>query len=424
MLKDLHIKSQVAKAAGCGVMLLGLAVPSITEAAELWELPPIRYSKSVANDPLAKLMVDVEAGRKSLPRHHSHNFLVALLKELSVPVESQVLVFSKTSKQVQLISPGNPRAIYFSDNTYVAWVPGGKIEVIAHDPQLGPVFYEIEPSYGGGKVNFQRSGTCLACHVSIESEGALSLTLRSAQTLASGTPTHMIESTVSHRTPYKNRWGGWYVTGGVEGLGHLGNLVKGQSQGMVLSDHVPAGRYPHHGSDVVALMMLDHQAQLYTLFTKASMHYRRAIWLERALAGGGSVQPGGEGSTSSKIAARMADEILQSMLFCDEAKISGDGVEVSEPFREAFQKNARRVGPRKRSLKDLRLYGHLMRNRCSYMIHSDGFRDLPDGVKSVIMKRLYLILEGRDKSGKFDHLSARERARILEILGPENKGDE
>lgn len=64
MLKDLHIKSQVAKAAGCGVMLLGLAVPSITDAAELWELPPIRYSKSVANDPLAKLMVDVEAGRK------------------------------------------------------------------------------------------------------------------------------------------------------------------------------------------------------------------------------------------------------------------------------------------------------------------------------------------------------------------------
>ncbi len=50
------------------------------------------------------------------------------------------------------------------------------------------------------------------------------------------------------------------------------------------------------------------------------------------------------------------------------------------------------------------------------MIDSNGFRDLPKGVKSVVLKRLDEVLQGQDKSGKFDHLGERERARISEIL--------
>ena len=396
------------------VVAFVIAISSFSQAAEFWDLPPLRYSESVANDPFAKLMSEVEAGRVILPKHDSKAFLLALLKALDVPVESQVLVFSKTSKQVQLISPGNPRAIYFSDNTYVAWVPGGAIEVIAHDPKLGPVFYEIQTSYTGGKVNFHRPGACLACHVHADGEGALGLTLRSAQTMRSGTPTRMVETAVNHQTPYQKRWGGWYVTGGIDGMKHLGNWASDQA--LNLSKHVPAGRYPYRGSDVVALMVLDHQTHLYSLFTKASMHYRRALWLEEALAKQSSVEPGGENTTSARIAKRLAEEILHYLLFCDEAKMGGDGVEGSEAFQSAFQKNAHRVGERKRSLKDLRLYEHIFKNRCSYMIYSEGFKDLPEGVKSVLKKRLDEVLEGTDTSGRFDHLGERERGRILEIL--------
>lgn len=396
------------------IALVGLS--TVSSAAEVWDQPPLSYSDAQADDPLARLMADVEAGKKSLPQKDARGFLIGLLEALDVPVESQVLVFSKTSKQVQLIGPGNPRAIYFSDNTYVAWVPGGTIEVIAHDSKLGPVFYEIEPSYSGGPVNFKRSGTCLACHVPSYGAGALGLTLRSVQTQKSGTPIHIVEAEVSHRTPYEKRWGGWYVTGRMEGLKHLGNMVGlNATKGKVITT-IPVARYPRVGSDVVALMVLDHQVCLYSLITKASTHYRRSLWLEKASSRNGAVKPGGEGSTSARLADRMAEEILQGLLFCGEAKLTGDGVEGDEAFQKAFQKNAHRVGDRKRSLKDFRLYGYLFKNRCSYMIDSDGFRDLPEGVKSVVLKRLDEVLQGRDKSGKFDHLGERERSRISDIL--------
>jgi len=149
------------------------------------------------------------------------------------------------------------------------------------------------------------------------------------------------------------------LPGGVEGVGHLGNLVAGESQEIQPGKLIPEGKYPYPGSDVAALMVLDHQAKCYTLFTKASMHYRRALWLEEALAKKGNVVPGAKGTISAKIAARMGEEILQYMLFCNEAELLGDGAETSEEFLKAFQRNAKRVGDRNRSLKDLRLYGHL-----------------------------------------------------------------
>lgn len=50
-----------------------------------------------------------------------------MLEHLKIPRESQVLVFSKTSLQIQHISPNNPRAIYFNDDTYVGSVPNGEV---------------------------------------------------------------------------------------------------------------------------------------------------------------------------------------------------------------------------------------------------------------------------------------------------------
>jgi hypothetical protein len=50
-----------------------------------------------------------------------------------------MLVFSVTSLQKEIISPRRPRSLYFNDDTYVAYVPGGKIEVISLDPELGGI---------------------------------------------------------------------------------------------------------------------------------------------------------------------------------------------------------------------------------------------------------------------------------------------
>lgn len=54
-----------------------------------------------------------------------------------LPRHSRILlVFSKTSLQINPISPSNPRALYFSANAYVGWVPGGMIEAIVFDKNL------------------------------------------------------------------------------------------------------------------------------------------------------------------------------------------------------------------------------------------------------------------------------------------------
>src|SRR5882724_10666738 len=68
-------------------------------------------------------------------------FLQSLLKQLNVPLSSQMLVFTATSLQKGLISARNPRALYFNDDTYVGFVPRGRVEVISLDPELGGIFY-------------------------------------------------------------------------------------------------------------------------------------------------------------------------------------------------------------------------------------------------------------------------------------------
>ncbi len=88
-----------------------------------------------------------------------------MLKTLGVPESSQVLVFSKTSKQNDHISPQRPRAIYYSDEFYIGWVQGGDIEVISTDPALGPVFYLLKiPRSAEQKSRFIRDNDCLRCH--------------------------------------------------------------------------------------------------------------------------------------------------------------------------------------------------------------------------------------------------------------------
>ena len=59
-----------------------------------------------------------------------------VMKQFNIPQESQVMVFSKTSKQNDRISPQTPRVVYFGDNAYVGYCLGGSIEVATIDPKL------------------------------------------------------------------------------------------------------------------------------------------------------------------------------------------------------------------------------------------------------------------------------------------------
>jgi hypothetical protein len=93
----------------------------------------------------------LRAGEVTLESKGPSGYLESLLKVLHVPVESQVLVFSKTSFQAPRINPRNPRAIFFNDTVSVGWVRGGPVlEVMVQDAKQGAIFYTLEQAQSGG----------------------------------------------------------------------------------------------------------------------------------------------------------------------------------------------------------------------------------------------------------------------------------
>ena len=117
-------------------------LPTILNAG-LLELnkEPINYKTTPVCDRIYLLKQQLEAGTARLKWDERGGWLPSVLKHLQVPAWSQTLVFSKTSLQINRISPATPRAIYFNDDTYVGWVNHGDvIELSAVDPEQGAIF--------------------------------------------------------------------------------------------------------------------------------------------------------------------------------------------------------------------------------------------------------------------------------------------
>ena len=397
-------------------LLLLALVQSAPAEADYWDLPPIRYSDAKPEDSLAKLAADLESGVRRVEGSTPLERLRFVLHELRVPEESQILVFSKTSHQNALIHPKNPRSLFFSENAYVGYVPGGVIEAVVHDPDLGPVFYTIEAGANEGLKIERDLSNCMSCHGTTRTEGVPGLQVRSVFPNVDGHPLlAMGTSHVNHDTPLQDRWGGYYVTGR-SSLPHLGNRTyeedgDGTPRTSDLADVsglIDVSKYPKATSDIVALMVLEHQCRMYNLMTAATMQYRRAYFLSRALDSQGDPDAGSAG----RVADGSAEKIAECLFFKDEAD-PGEGVEGGE----AFQKMLAARFPRTKageSLADFQLYDRIFKNRCSYMVYSQAFHDLPPRVKSAVISRMKAVLEGDDPA--FDWLKESERKRISGIL--------
>lgn len=386
---------------------------------EFFELPPIRYSATASSDKVALLARQIEEGKWKGGGVGGKEFLKAVLDYLDVPEESQVLVFSKTSLQNSLINHDNPRAIYFSMDAYVGWVPGGKVEVIAMDDTLGPVFYTIDPPVGSTPPRVLRAtDSCLQCHATSRTSGVPGMFVRSVvpdenshPVLSAGT------SLVTDRTPLRERWGGWYVSGTTD-EGHLGNrwIREGHEAELAprvtsladLSSFIDTRKYLRRTSDVVALMVLEHQCRTHNLMTKAKMTYERAVYFQKSYSDEGLDSQEG---MAWKTADSSAKAIVEAFLFRGEVDPGGDGVEGSEDFVEMFE--GRGVESRSgKTLREFRLYGRMFRHRCSYMIHSAAFRILPNLVKQRVFHHLRQALDD-DNAGE---MSQRERVVVRSIL--------
>jgi hypothetical protein len=405
-------------------LVLGLAGLA---RAEDFDRPPINYSTAKADNPVTRLQQRIDAGDVELPFADEFGYLPAVLKELRVPTSSQMLVFSKTSLQRDRISPRTPRALYFTDDIYVGFCRLGEVmEVAVADPQLGNVFYTVtqEPA---AKPKFNRqTENCLSCHLSRQ-QGIPALTVRSVYPDREGNPILSGGSfRTDHTSPLKERWGGWYVTGTHGNQSHLGNLILPRrsvpddlvnEHGLNVTDlkgRIDTGMYLTPHSDIVALMVLEHQTEMHNRIVAANYQTKLAhrdadVINELDNAPKGRLTEG----TARRVDAS-AEQLVKYLLFAEETRLT-EPVMGTSPFAEEFEKR----GPfdnQGRSLRQFDLTSRLFKYPCSYEIYSPAFDGLPASVKERAYRRLWDVLTGKETGKDYAHLSVADRQAIKEIL--------
>jgi hypothetical protein len=377
------------------------------------DYPLVGYSNKATRNCFARLQSKLDQGELQLAWDPAWGYLPSLLKALDIGVDSQVLVFSKTSLQTHIISAATPRAFYFNDDCYVAHVHGSTfMELTAIDADLGTVFYGLEnqqqlpPKFG------REGGRCLTCHDTYSMTGGgvpRVLAMSAPVASAADDRRNTSASEVNDRTPVAMRWGGWYVTGQHGRQTHLGNLpLRDESrQSEALKTLSPANRqtlagyfdtstYLSDRSDIVALLVLEHQAYLQNLMVRVSFKLR-------------------SGRTRTPQSLAPLIEPLVKALFFEDAATLADTIVGSTRFSESF--TAR--GPadsRQRSLRQFDLGKHLFRYPLSYMVYSEAFENLPAAAHEYLDARIAEILVGSDTSGIAARIPAADRQAVREIL--------
>jgi hypothetical protein len=390
------------------------------------EYPAMNYSGEAKHNRVARLQERLEKGEAKLQFVPGRGYLDSLIKNLDIDPSSQLLVYSKTSLQSEYINGATPRALYFNDDASVSWEDGAPlIEIVAMDSQLGPVFYSLQnhladpPHQGESPRGFDREGSrCLNCHdrYGMMGGGVPIFVETSSLVDVAGLilkPDDVI--TVDDDTPIAQRWAGWYVTGHSGSQVHLGNIQVHSAKELDDLDRVrkvnldsldglfDTKPYLTGKSDIVALLVLEHESTIYNMITR--MRFRASkVKLEN----------GQLSARDERMEMAMADKFLQALLFVGAAPL-GDKITGSSGFDAWFQKQ----GPRDhsgRSLRELDLKTRLFKYPLSFLIYSPAFDAVPDNMRARIYQRLAQVLTGADTSSTFASVSAGDRKAILEIL--------
>lgn len=394
-------------------LLLGCALALITvppSRAQIYadnlpgDHPAIHYLAGPLDDPVTVLANRLATGKLKLAfREGGLGYLPSLLENLHVNPDSQALVFSKTSFQSGRISPRNPRAVYFNDDVAIGWVRGGEgFELASLDPRQGMIFYTL-PAAKSDTPRMVRREVCLKCHQGPSTLGVPGIFVGSVYPSASGEPSRSGAIITDHRTPFEDRWGGWYVNAAHGQQRDRANAIaadpaeplrletSGRQNLPNLFREFNTSGYLTPVSDIVALMTFEHQTQMANFITRLGWEARLGRPVDSDL-----------------------EAAVAYMLFADEAPLK-EPVQGVSTFTTTFP----RRGPRDRhgrSLRDFDLERRLFRYPLSFMIYSAAFDALPDPIRERIYRRLYDVLTGKDQSGKFGGLSPHDRKCIAEIL--------
>ncbi len=411
----------------CLLVLVALVLPRASIGQSDFEQPPIEYHTAPVDDAIERLRQAIESDDQQLQWDDKNGWLSSLLEKLDVPVSSQTLVFSKTSLQISRITPQRPRALYFNDDVYVGWVQEGDVvELSAVDPKQGPIFYSIKQNQDAKPVITRDRGQCIVCHASSRTQNVPGYLVRSVFPSINGTPHYGLGTTTTdHSTELSKRYGGWYVTGTHGSMRHLGNAIaKEDSRSPIdvepganltkLDGLIDTSPYLADSSDIVALMVLEHQSQMHNLITRANYEARRAAYQDQIMSKLLD-RPEDYVSDSAKRRTKSAgDKLLKYMLFEDELRFTSP-IAGTSSFRRNFEQQGIQDS-RGRSLRQFDLQTRLFKYPCSFLIHSTSYAGLPVEVREYVENQLALILTGRDESAEFDFLGDQDRKAIREIL--------
>ena len=372
--------------------------------------PGIRYSTVPLKNAVDELNRRLLDGSATLTFQGRSGYLRSVAEALKLPVDSQLVLYSKGSLQGRLVSPTNPRALFFNDRVAVGWVRDADLlEVAAHDETAGMVFYTLEQRPAERPV-FKREFRCLGCHMAGDTSGVPGLLMFSSTTdPASGRDLRLLA--MDHRSPHPQRFGGWFVTGS-SATGHIGNRVpaldgRGANEVGSLTGLFEADGYLGASSDVAALLTFSHQVGMVNLLTRASWEARVAD---------PAIHPGGpdQARAVETLMSGIANDVVDYMLFVEEPPLPGPVTS-----RSGFAGRMASTGPRDRkgrSLYELDLTRRLLKYPCSYLIYSPAFDALPPLASAPIYRRLWAVLSGQASEPRYRALSLADRQAIAEIL--------
>ena len=397
------------------------------------DYPTVPYSGIARHNAFARLQERMDRGEVKLEYKPGRGYLDSLLKALKIDPSSQVMVYSKTSLQIDGITAATPRAVYFNDQAYVGFVQNMPLlELAAADDELGLVYYTIDNRPAPKKQFEREGGRCLTCHdtYSMMGGGVPRVVVLSALIDGPANPPGRDTSDdVNDQFPIEKRWGGWYVTGLTGAQRHLGALPtdndpflvgKTDAQRFNIRDVdglINAKPYITNKSDVVSLMVLEHQTNIQNLFTRASFKVRTVMSrnASAALPGGALPRTWEEMTDRGQVMMKaMIEPLVRAMLMVDSVPLSSP-MQGTAGYEQWFQSQGRR-DPQGRSLHDLDLKTRVFRYPLSFMVHSQSFDALPSYVKEYVFRRFAEILQGQDKSAVYAGITAEDRKAVFEIL--------
>ena len=350
------------------------------------------------NDPVAKLAKRLETRDAQLDYSERWGYLQSLLKQLDISTDSQILVFSKTSLQQEKIGPKTPRAVFFNDTVAVGSVQNGELfEITVSDADTGVNFYVVQTKKVDSALIESDRFLCLQCHNARFTPQTLVATVYPS---ADGTPAFLggdLFHVTDSRTPFEDRWGGWYVTGTHGKMQHLGNAVaqnpyrpveletKGTQNITSLTSKFDVSPYLQPTSDLIALMTFEHQTRAHYYMAALNAQFK-------------------SGKAKPEDLDAAVQNLVSYLTFSDEAKLT-DPIKGVSTFTETFPMR----GPQDskgRSLRDFDLKTRLFRYPLSYTVYSSVFDQMVPEARNRVYRGLFDALSG----------SGAEKRAALEIL--------